>query len=286
MKKVLVTGSSGYIGQHLCKMITLLRPDIELYRFDQNEKNTDFTFQGDITNPGCFHRISDIDFDAVVHLAAEVKVGESVLEPWLYFNTNVNGTHNALQHLTYDNFIFASTGAAANATSPYGLSKRAAEDVVRAHIKTCNHDAKQFKDMTIFRFFNVIGSDGYAPTNPEGLLLNLRKAVDTGVFNLFGDDYDTKDGSCVREYIHVNDICSSVIKALFHPTNNIENLAYNDTRTVKEIIDIYKTVNGVDFNVYVLPRRSGDLPESNLAVPSELMVRSYTYEQMLLDIYK
>ena len=282
MKKVLVTGSSGYIGQHLCKMITLSRPDIELYRFDLKENNTEYTFQGDVTNPGCFHRISDIDFDAVVHLAAEVRVGESVQKPWLYYNTNINGTRNALHHLTYDNFIFASTGAASNPDSPYGYSKRAAEDLVREYLKTENHEHR-FKDMTIFRFFNVIGSDGFAPTNPEGLLSNLRKAVITGTFKQFGNDYDTRDGSCLREYIHVNDICASIIRALFHPTNAIENLGYSDARTVQEIVDIYKRVNGVQFDTIVAPRRPGDQATCVLLAPSELMVRNYTYDQMLLD---
>jgi len=134
--------------------------------------------------------------------------------------------------------------------------------------------------MIILSFVSTIGTDGFSPTNPEGILLNLMKAKTEG-FNLYGDDYNTKDGSCVREYIHVNDICASIIKAIDEPANDIENLAYGDTRTVKEIIDIYKKVNKVKFQVNVLPRRPGDLEACYLDKPSKYMVQRYSYEEML-----
>ena len=263
MKKVLITGHKGYIGQHLWQMIRKNRPDIELYGLDIIANGGELC---DITNMfNC-----DTAFHTIIHLAALVRVGESVKRPTEYYHTNINGTINLLEKVRHHNFIFASTGTASNPDSPYAFSKRVAEDVVK----------EKSYDYTIFRFYNVIGTDGFAPTNPEGILLNLLNASKEG-FNLYGDDYNTKDGSCVREYVHVNDICAAIIKAIDEPANNIENLAYGDTRTVKEIIDIYKKVNKKKFEVRVLSRRPGDLEACYLDKPSKYMVQHYSYEEML-----
>lgn len=264
MKKVLITGHQGYIGQHLWKMIEQTRPDIRLYGLDWKAKPMDEC--ADVRN---IFKIEQ-DFHTVIHLAALVRVGASVKYPSEYYDVNINGTMNILNKIRHHNFIFASTGAASNPDSPYGFSKRVAEDIVK----------ELAYDYTIFRFYNVVGTDGFPPTNPEGILLNLLSAKEKG-FNLFGDDYNTKDGSCVREYVHVNDICAAIIKAIDEPANDIENLAYGDTRTVKEIIDIYKKVNKVKFDVNVLPRRPGDLEACYLEKPSKYMVQNYSYEEML-----
>jgi UDP-glucose 4-epimerase len=85
----------------------------------------------------------------------------------------------------------------------------------------------------------------------------------------------------VREYVHVNDICESLIRAIDEPANGIENLAYGDTRTTREIIDTFKEVNNVDFKVNELPRRPGDLVACHLDKPSKYMVQRYSYEEML-----
>lgn len=264
MKKVLITGHKGYIGQHLWKMIEQTRPDIELTGLDINSPHSR-EYHDIRTTIKC-----DTEFHTIIHLAALVRVGESVKKPSEYYVTNVFGTLGMLSQIKHHNFIFASTGAAAAPDSPYGFSKRVAEDIVK----------EWAYNYTIFRFYNVIGADGFEPTNPEGILLNLLKSEKDG-FNLFGDDYNTKDGSCVREYVHVNDICASIIKAIDEPANSIENLAYGDTRTVKEIIDIYKKVNNVKFKVNVLPRRTGDLEACYLENPSKYMVQKYSYEEML-----
>ena len=275
--KVLVTGSAGYIGKHLCKMLAETRKDIEVHKFDVNEPGGQFSYTGDVRVSSSLNRLGTLglEFDAVIHLAALVRVGESVENPTEYYETNLLGTVNVLQYIESRNFIFASTGAAMAPGSPYGLSKRVAEDVVM------EHSIKQNKDSTIFRFFNVIGTDGYDATNPDGLFYNLVRAPKIGSFKLYGTDYDTKDGSCVREYVHVNDICRALIKAIGKPANRIENLAYGDTRTVKEIIDIFKQTNDVEFQVIDLPRRQGDLEACYLPNPSLYMERNYSYEQMM-----
>jgi len=270
--KVLITGSNGYIGKHLYKMLTETRPDIDIWRLDYADPV--WTNSIDIRNPNALYKsFFGIKFGAVIHLAALIRVGESVQKPSEYCKTNVNGTINLLENLEYKNFIFASTGAADNPTSPYGYSKLMAEHIIREYMGE--------RDYTIFRFYNVIGSGGYPATNPDGLFYNLTNAIQTRDFTLNGTDYRTKDGTAVREYVHVNDICRALIKAIDKPSMSIENLAYGDTRTVQEIIDIFKKVNGVDFKVSHSPRRPGDAVENYLKNPSTYMERNYTYEEML-----
>lgn len=263
MKKILVTGYKGYIGQHLCKMLNQIG-GIEIIGIDKVDNIIDITYN-----------VPEISVDTIIHLAALVKVGESVEKPTMYYNTNINGTNNILNKIKCNHFIFASTGAAENPKSPYGLSKKAAEDIVKEYSRVNKND------FTIFRFYNVIGTDGFNPTNPDGLFYNLIKAVECGYINLYGDDYDTKDGTCIREYIHVNDICRGIINAIDNPSNQIENLAYGDPKSVKEIIDIFKKTNNVNFDVNILPKRDGDLSETYLKIPSKYMECNYTYEQML-----
>jgi UDP-glucose 4-epimerase len=274
--RILVTGASGYIGQHLCKMLAFNKKDIEVHRLDIEEENGKLSRHADIRVASSVARAAaEIHYDAVIHLAALVRVGESVEKPWEYYDTNIMGTLNCLRHISYDNFIFASTGAAEKPDSPYGRSKRVAEDIVFDYCKANN------KKTTVFRFYNVIGTDGYEATNPDGLFYNLVKAIQTGSFNLYGTDYNTADGSCVREYVHVNDICRALIIAINNHTNDVQNLAYGDTRTVREIIEIFKKVNGVDFKVVEKLGRPGDLEACYLTNPSVYMTRNYTYEEML-----
>jgi UDP-glucose 4-epimerase len=217
--------------------------------------------------------MTDVKFDVIVHLAALVRVGESVEKPNEYYDTNLNGTLNLLRYLNYNKFIFASTGAASLPNSPYAYSKLAAEQVIQQLIP---------KQHTIFRFYNVIGSDGFPPTNPDGLFSNLIKAKETGNIDVFGVDYETHDGTCMREYVHVNDVCKAIIKAIeLEPTCSIENLAYGDPKSVGEIIDIFQKVNDTSIIINVKPRRPGDIAKSFLSNPSKLMERNYTYEQIL-----
>ena len=265
MKHVLITGNKGYIGQHLVKMIEQTRPDIMVHGCDIQETRQNHTV--DIRYPFT----SMYEFDTIIHLAALVRVGESVNNPSNYYDTNVNGTLNVMRSVRHHNFIFASTGAAENPVSPYAFSKRMAEDIVR----------EKSYDYTIFRFYNVIGTDGFPPTNPDGLMMNLMKAKETGKFTIFGNDYPTKDGTCVREYVHVNDICRAIIKAIDNPSNRIENLAYGDPRTTKEIVTTFAEVNKVKLSLEYGPRREGDLAESYLKDPSPYMNRNYLYTEML-----
>jgi UDP-glucose 4-epimerase len=268
--KILVTGSEGYIGKHLIKM---LGDEHEVIGLDI--KADDFMMSTDITKLQTKAPRELAKFDVVIHLAAKVKVNESVTRPWLYYNTNVNGTKNILKHVRCGHFIFASTGVAENPTNPYALSKRIAEDVVKEHCE------KTQTNYTIFRFYNVIGSDGFEPTNPDGLFYNLNKAVETGRFNLCGTNYDTIDGTCVRDYIHVNEVCNAIISSLYQASNQVENLGTGQGHTVMEIIRQYKKTNKVDFDVLDVGRREGDLEVSVLDDPSPFFKKLYTFEELL-----
>jgi len=275
MKKILITGNSGYIGSHLTKILTEQNV-YELYGLDKDVPKIDITnfVVEDIRNSGEWI-YADIEFDCVVHLAAEVAVGRSVLNPTLYYLTNTLGTLNVLKNLKFKRFVHASTGSAGPMNNPYGISKRGAEDVVR---QFCT---EQNIPYTTFRFYNVTGTDGIEPTNVDGLMWNLMNAQKTGEFNLFGDDYNTEDGSAIRDYTHVNEICYSVIKGIEYSSNQIENLGHGVGTSVKQMIEIYKRVNDCDFTVNICPRRSGDLERSVLDNPSTFMQKLYTMDDLL-----
>jgi UDP-glucose 4-epimerase len=274
MKKILITGSSGYIGSHLSKMLTdtmkyevhgldIHEPQYPIHRFYNQDINRLFTL--------------DEEFDAVIHLAALVRVGESEHMPIKYYITNLNGTMNVINRIKTKNFIFSSTGLAEYCYDPYGTSKKAAEDVVKEFCTT--HRQTPY---TIFRFYNVIGSTVVTPTNPDGLMYNLIKAKETGEFTIFGNDYEQSwDGTCVRDYVHVNEICDALMQAIENPSNSVESLGHGVGYTVKEIVNKFMEVNDVDFNVKYGPRRKGDLPSTVLEDVSLYMRNLYTMDELL-----
>lgn len=279
MKKVLVTGCSGYIGSHLCK---LLESDYEVHGLDIRPPMHPVSkfYEMDINRPIAI----DEEYDAVLHLAALVNVGESERMPIQYYITNVNGTMNVINKIKTKNFIFASTGAAEACVSPYAVSKRAAEDVVIEYFtkhKPTPH--------TLFRFYNVIGTSGYPPTNPDGLMHNLMKCADTRKFTLMGDDYDTPDGSCVRDYVHVDEICNALKTAIEQSSNKIECLGTGIGHSVKEMFDIFLNVNHdylyrdsqEEIKMEIGPRRKGDASSSVLKDVSPYMKNLYSIEDLL-----
>ena len=276
MKKILITGNSGYIGSHLTQM---LQKDsrYEIYGLDKNSPLIEIQkhFYENIRHDFQRWVASDIEFDCVIHMAAEVAVGRSVHNPILYYQTNTIGTLNVLEKLRYKNFVFASTGSASGMNSPYSISKKAAEEIVEQY---CREKSIPF---TTFRFYNVVGTDGIPPTNPDGLMWNLIKAKETGKFNLFGNDYNTEDGTCVRDYTHVNEICHGLIQGIEGPTNQIENLGHGVGTTVKQMIDLFKKVNDCNFEVVNVGRRAGDLERTVLPTPSKYMKHLYTIEDLM-----
>jgi len=273
MKKILITGNSGYIGSHLSDM--LIRKGIfEIHGLDKKKPQVSLSkhYYQDIREEKW--NVSD-SYDCVIHLAAEVAVGRSVKNPILYYTTNTQGTLNVLKNIQTKRFVHGSTGSAGPMNNPYGISKRGAEDIVR---QFCTDNNIPY---TTFRFYNVTGTAGYEPTNLDGLMWNLMNAERTGVFNLFGNDYDNEDGSAVRDYTHVNEICTALVSAVEESTNQIENLGHGIGTTVKQMISLYKTVNNCNFEVKICPRRDGDLESSVLNNPSKFMQKLYSMEDLL-----
>ena len=273
MKKVLVTGSSGYIGSHLCKMLAgryeihgldVVDPIVPVHKFYKVDINTQFDMN------------QFPEYDAVIHLAALVNVGKSEQIPIMYYITNLNGTMNVLNRIPAKNFVFASTGQAHLCINPYSISKRAAEDVVVEYCATIKQ-----KPYTMFRFYNVLGTDGIKPTNPDGLMSALIRAMNTGVFTIHGDDYDTPDGTCVRDYVHVNEICHALMMAIEEPANGLENLGHCAGKSVKDMVELFKIANNVDFRVEIGPRKKGDPAISVLTTPSRYMKELYELKDLL-----
>ena len=273
MKTILITGNSGYIGSHLC---SLLKDEYTIHGIDYNDPQVEIDkfYKIDITKP---FSIEGMVYDAVIHLAALVNVGESEQRPISYYITNLNGTMNVLNKVKAKHFIFASTGAAEGCASAYGISKRAAEDVVRSYTKMAD------MDYTIFRFYNVIGSTVVPPTNTDGLMYNLMKAKESGEFTIFGNDYsESWDGTCVRDYVHVEEICHSLKLAIEKASNGVECLGHGVGHTVKEMAELFQKVNNCGFEVKYGPRRKGDLPSSVLEDVSPYMKNLFTLEELLL----
>lgn len=271
MKKILITGNSGYIGSHLSK---LLDGAYELYGLDLKSPQYSVTkqYKHDIRQ---HVPANSIVFDCVIHLAALVNVGESEKLPTDYYMTNFCGTLNVMNTVKFKNFVFASTGAAEKCESAYGTSKKAAEDCVR---EWCTYKNIPY---TTFRFYNVIGSDGFKPTNPDGLMYNLIKALDTKEFTIYGNDYNTVDGTCVRDYVHVMEICNALKEAIENPANSLQNLGHGIGHTVKEMVEIFGSSNEVTINATYGPRRKGDIETSVLADVSPYMKQLYDINDLL-----
>jgi UDP-glucose 4-epimerase len=273
MNKVLITGSSGYIGRHLCRLLGNA----------EYVTGLDRVFKTQFADRFIEHNILESvdvrgEFDTVVHLAALVNVGMSMQAPMDYYRTNVIGTLNMLERTQYDHFIFASTGAATNPYSPYGLSKLVAEQLVRQYCTLNN------KKCTIFRFYNVIGTAGYEPTNVDGLMYNLIKAKETGVFHLYGNDYDMlPDGTAIRDYLHVLEVCQAIKFAIDRPHSDslIENLGHGKGHSVLQMVNAFKKINNCDFEVKIMPRREGDVAVTVLENVSPYMQKRVTIEEML-----
>jgi UDP-glucose 4-epimerase len=253
--KIVITGAKGYIGSVIAEKLAEHNPsclDIEDW---------------DIRNP--FPEVY-ADVDCVIHCAALVKVGESVSMPMKYYDTNVNGTVNVIKAFPNAKMIFASTGAAFNPTSPYAYSKLLAENQIK---KLC-------KEYTIFRFFNV---GGRVPSNSEGLFAATQNAIKNKVFTIFGNDYNTKDGTCVRDYVHVDDLADAIVKATFSDAamTNYEPIGSGKSYTVKEYVEKFLEVNGNLFDIKYSPRRPGDNEKSEVPFMSKFMQPTKTLEDIV-----
>lgn len=288
---ILVTGGAGYIGSH-CVM-ALLEQNNDVVIFDNLSTGHIETVEtlktyghvefqkGDLTNFADINSVfKNYDIDKVVHFAAFSQVGESVVNPQKYYINNVCGTINLLRAMLENNvkkIVFSSTAATygepvyipidekhpQNPINPYGQTKLMIEKIMDDYDKA--YDLKSVR----LRYFNVAGADSKSRIgewhDPETHLIPniLKSTFNNGkTFQMFGDDYDTKDGTCVRDYINVEDLAQAHLLALKYLDNggetNYFNLGTNDGNTVKEVFSACEKVTEKTIPVEIKPRRAGD----------------------------
>ena len=297
--KILVSGGAGYIGSHIVRQlsaeknikVTILDnlcggnfDSISVLREMFSEENFEF-IDLDLSE---FDKVEEVfkihHFDAVIHFAAHLQVGESVQNPLKYYmNNTVNTTNLIGLCIKYgvNKFVFSSTAAVYGEPdempiketttkapiNPYGMSKLMSEIVLQDAAKA--HESFKY---VILRYFNVAGASVDNSIGechiPETHLIPLIVHAALGKrekIMMFGDDYSTPDGSCIRDYVHVEDLAGAHIKALDYieqtGKNNIFNCGYGHGYSVKEVIETVKKVSGVDFTVEIAPRREGDPAE-------------------------
>ena len=283
--RVLVIGGAGYIGSHVVKKLLFEGFDVTVYdNMSTGQECNLFSnahfVKGDILDEQALHNVMSRGFDAVVHLAAKKAVGESMENPQLYARNNLNGSvniFNAMVDCGVKNVVFSSTAAVygipqylpidekhpLNPMSFYGFTKAEIENVMEwfRQLKNFNYIA--------LRYFNAVGyaADGTirgTEKNPQNLLPIVME-VATGkrdIMHIFGNDYDTPDGTCIRDYIHVEDLASAHALAIKYLLENnqsqIINLGTNKGTSVLEIIKAAEKVSGRRINYNIAPRRAGD----------------------------
>ena len=286
--KILVTGGAGYIGSFMTKLL-LDRGDSvvvadSLERGNKNVIDARAGFlEGNLLDKGFVERIfKDNKFDAVIHFAGFISMGESMENPYLYFTNNVFASLNVLEEMAKtgnDNFIFSSSAGvygnpvkipipedhATNPTNPYGQSKLMVEKIMHWYGET-----KSIHSVAL-RYFNAAGAapDGSLGENhkPESHIIpNIIKALlENKEFNLFGTDYKTKDGTAVRDYIHVLDLTEAHVLAIEKLKKESGNYVYNvgtgNGYSNREVVEMVEKVSGQKVNVKDSPRRPGDADE-------------------------
>lgn len=295
--KILVTGGTGYIGSHTC--VELINSGHEcvivdnLYNssigvLDRIEKITGTKPQFincDIRDRDALEEVFKAHkFDAVIHFAGLKAVGESVAKPLEYYETNVGGSvilYELMAKYDVNNIVFSSSATVygssfpvpfkeeygrGTTTNPYGTTKAMNEQILEDYAK-----ARQALSAVILRYFNPVGAhqSGLLGEKPNGIPNNLMPYIQDVALkvrdhlNVFGNDYDTKDGTGVRDYIHVVDLAKAHVKAIeyaaSHKGAEIINIGTGVGYSVLDIVEAYKKVNNIDIPYVICDRRPGDI---------------------------
>lgn len=286
MKTILVAGGAGYIGSHMVAL--LVKRGYEVIVADnlrtghwQAVKGAKKLYVGDLRDNAFLEQVfSENDIDGVINFAAFSLVGESVTNPLKYYGNNVEGAVSLLSAMKahgVDKMVFSSTAATygepekqpieehdrTEPTNPYGATKLAIENM----LKWC--DRAYGIRYAALRYFNAAGSDTETGIgedhDPESHLIPLVMKTALGQrdhIGIFGEDYPTADGTCVRDYIHVNDLAEAHLLALEYlaggGSSDVFNLGSGDGYSVKEIIVTARRVTGREIKATVEPRRAGD----------------------------
>lgn len=286
MKTILVAGGAGYIGSHMVAL--LAKRGYEVVVADnlrtghwQAVKGARKMYVGDLRDGAFLHQIfTENKIDGVINFAAFSLVGESVTNPLKYYGNNVEGAVSllsAMQAHGVDKIVFSSTAAAygepekqpieegdrTEPTNPYGATKLAIENM----LKWC--DCAYNIRYVALRYFNAAGSDTEAGIgedhNPESHLIPLVMKTALGQrdhIGIFGEDYPTPDGTCVRDYIHVKDLAEAHLLALEYlewgGSSDVFNLGNGAGYSVREIIETARRITGKEIKAVVEPRRGGD----------------------------
>jgi UDP-glucose 4-epimerase len=295
---ILVTGGAGYIGGHT--VIALLdRREIPIVLDDLSTGNREAVPSN---VPLVVGDVGDVEFvtqvireyriDAILHFAAKIIVPESVADPLSYYFNNTVKTRTLLEAAVRGNvryFVFSSTAAVYGnpsftpvseeavpaPLSPYGMSKLMSEQMLR------DASAAYGFNYVILRYFNVAGADpnGRLGQSTPGATHLIKVALETALgrrsyMSIYGDDYPTPDGTCVRDYVHVSDLANAHLIALDYLRRGGEsgtfNCGYGRGYSVKEVVDTVKRVASVEFEVHKGSRRAGD-PASIVANGDRLM---------------
>jgi len=306
---VLVTGGAGYIGSHMVKMLLDEGHNVTVVD-DLSNGHRDAvlggTFiQADICDPNVLDKLlSSTRFNAVMHFAAFIEVGESVLHPEKYYANNTAKTLCLLEAMVrhgIQKFVFSSTAAVygepetkkitedhpRRPINPYGNSKFMVEQVIEEMSR-----ANKLHYVSL-RYFNAAGAhpDGILGErhDPESHLIPLILQAASGrrkSISIYGNDYQTPDGTAIRDYIHVMDLCDAHLLALKHlhgkGKSSVFNLGNGDGYSVNQVIEAAKRITGREFRVIDAPRRKGD--SAVLVADSAKAVRELGWQPRYADL--
>ena len=325
--RILVTGGAGYIGSHTC--LELLTRENEVFVVDnlsnghieaiqrvQNISNCALEFsKTDIRDDEGLDRIfTEFKPEAVVHFAGLKAVGKSVIEPLSYYNVNVCGTVSLLEAMDRAdclNIVFSSSATVYGTpkylpydekhptcpVNPYGKTKLIIEEIIHDWVL-----ANKKRRGTSLRYFNPVGAhpSGQIGEDPHGVPDNLMPFISQVAsgrreyLQIFGSNYETKDGTGERDYIHVLDLADAHIKALYCQSSlkpfEVLNIGNGNRISVLELIDNFQRASGVSIKYELSPRREGDLP-AFWADPSRAFEKlawkpQHTIEQMCEDTWR